>query len=60
MLFKHNKFLVAVYLRLSREDGDKTETDQWALENGYVSIVPVEMYDMTSYSTLELLKGIIK
>jgi 5'-nucleotidase len=43
-----------------REDGDKTETDQWALENGYVSIVPVEMYDMTSYSTLELLKGIIK
>ena len=43
-----------------REDGDRTETDQWALNNGYVSVVPVEMYDMTSYSTLELLKDIIK
>ncbi len=30
MLFKHNKFLVAVYLRLSREDGDKTESDSIA------------------------------
>ena len=27
MLFKQNKNLVAVYLRLSREDGDKTESD---------------------------------
>ena len=30
MLFKHKKFLVAVYLRLSREDGDKTESDSIA------------------------------
>ncbi len=30
MFFKHNKFLVAVYLRLSREDGDKTESDSIA------------------------------
>ncbi len=30
MLFKQNKNLVAVYLRLSREDGDKTESDSIA------------------------------
>ena len=43
-----------------REEGDRTQTDQWALDNGYVSVVPVEMYDMTSYSTLEILKDFIK
>ena len=30
MLFKQKKFSVAVYLRLSREDGDKTESDSIA------------------------------
>ena len=44
MLFKHNKFLVAVYLRLSREDGDKTESDSIAnqrqLIHNYLSSQP--------------------
>ena len=31
------------------------ETDQWALKNGYISIVPI-MYDMTSYSEIEEIK----
>lgn len=30
MLFNQKKFSVAVYLRLSREDGDKTESDSIA------------------------------
>lgn len=44
MFFKHNKFLVAVYLRLSREDGDKTESDsitnQRQLIHNYLSSQP--------------------
>ena len=31
------------------------ETDTWALDNGYVSIVPTS-YDMTAYDTLKLLR----
>lgn len=34
---------------------DATDTDMWALSNGYVSIVPVSV-DMTGYSYLETLK----
>ena len=44
MLFKQNKNLVAVYLRLSREDGDKTESDsivnQRQLIQNYLSSHP--------------------
>lgn len=44
MFFKHNKFLAAVYLRLSREDGDKTESDSIAnqrqLIQNYLSSQP--------------------
>lgn len=29
-----------------------TDTDEWALENGYISIVPVQ-FDLTAYSSLE-------
>ena len=32
-----------------------TDTDEWALANNYVSIVPVQ-YDLTNYSVLEKLK----
>lgn len=32
-----------------------TDTDFWALENGYASIVPVK-YDLTAYHTIESLK----
>ena len=32
------------------------ETDEWALDNGYVSVVPIS-FDMTSYSDLEEIKN---
>jgi 5'-nucleotidase len=35
-----------------------TDTDEWALANGYVSVVPVQV-DMTSYRHLEHLKKIL-
>lgn len=34
---------------------DGTDTDEWALENGYVSIVPVQ-FDLTAYTSLEDIK----
>lgn len=37
------------------QDNDK-ETDEWALDHGYVSLVPVS-YDMTSYSDLDKIKN---
>ena len=37
------------------QDNDK-ETDEWALENGFVSVVPIS-YDMTSYTDLEEIKN---
>ena len=44
MFFKHTKFMVAIYLRLSREDGDKTESDsianQRTLIQNYLSTQP--------------------
>lgn len=35
---------------------DATDTDEWALENNYISIVPLQI-DMTSYSTIDQLKN---
>lgn len=35
---------------------EATDTDEWALANGYVSIVPISA-DMTAYSYIEKLKG---
>jgi 5'-nucleotidase len=36
---------------------DKGEdSDEWALENGYISIVPVK-FDMTDHENIELLKN---
>ena len=37
------------------QDNDK-ETDEWALDNGFVSVVPIS-YDMTSYADLEEIKN---
>jgi 5'-nucleotidase len=36
-------------------DKDKTDTDVWALQNGYVSVVPSH-HDLTQYSSIENLK----
>ncbi|MDR1416680.1 MAG: 5'/3'-nucleotidase SurE [Prevotellaceae bacterium] len=41
--------------RYSNNEPDATDTDEWALSNGYVSVVPVQP-DMTSYKELERLK----
>jgi 5'-nucleotidase len=39
------------------ENDDKGEdTDQWALDNNYVAVVPVH-YDLTAYNKLELIKS---
>jgi 5'-nucleotidase len=39
------------------ENDDKGEdTDQWALENNYISVVPVQ-YDLTAHKAIDLLKG---
>jgi 5'-nucleotidase len=35
------------------------DTDVWALENGYVSVVP-SMHDLTNYQALETLAGLIQ
>jgi len=37
------------------EEPNASDTDEWALKNNYVAIVPLHT-DLTSYSTLELLK----
>lgn len=37
---------------------DAQDTDEWALANGYVSVVPVQV-DMTGYHQIEALKGIL-
>lgn len=48
------------YYWLSGEfsNGDPgSDTDVWALENGYISIVP-SMHDLTNYPAIEILKGL--
>ncbi|NOU47624.1 MAG: 5'/3'-nucleotidase SurE [Bacteroidales bacterium] len=40
--------------KFENDDHDE-ETDQWALENNYVSIVPVQ-YDMTAYQAIDLVE----
>lgn len=42
---------------LSKEP-EATDTDEWALANGYVSVVPVQV-DLTAYDKLEPLKNIL-
>lgn len=38
------------------EKGEVADTDEWALANNYVSIVPVEMSDLTDYKQLDLMR----
>ncbi len=40
----------------SNSEPEATDTDVWALENGYVSLVPISA-DMTAYNYLDKLKG---
>ena len=40
---------------VNRENGNDTDTDVWALENNYVSVVPVQ-YDLTAHNALAELK----
>ena len=37
---------------------EASDSDEWALANGYVSVVPVQV-DMTDYSKIEHLKTIL-
>ncbi len=46
-------WMKGVYARIGNGD----DTDQWAVENGYVAVVPVQ-YDFTAFRALESLKGI--
>jgi len=39
-----------------KNNENKNDTDEWALENGYVSIVPTQI-DLTSYNTIALIKN---
>ncbi|NMC37780.1 MAG: 5'/3'-nucleotidase SurE [Bacteroidales bacterium] len=39
----------------NNHEPDATDTDEWALSNGYVSVVPVSV-DMTAYSFIDSLK----
>lgn len=39
----------------NNHEPDATDTDEWALSNGYVSVVPVSV-DMTAYSYIDRLK----
>lgn len=41
--------------RLINNDTKKNDTDIWAVQNNYVSVVPVQ-YDLTGYSAIEALK----
>jgi len=38
-------------------DDQGSDTDVWALENGYISVVP-SMHDLTNYPAIEILKGL--
>ena len=41
--------------RFINHEPESTDTDEWAMKNGYVSVVPVTT-DMTAYSYLSELK----
>lgn len=50
----HNYYWLTGEFRLE-EDGDASDTDIWALDNNYVSVVP-SMSDLTEYRALESMK----
>jgi 5'-nucleotidase len=45
--------------RFINNEPESTDTDEWALSNGYASVVPIQP-DMTSYKELERLKQLLK
>ncbi|WP_341658556.1 5'/3'-nucleotidase SurE [Blattabacterium cuenoti] len=45
-------WLVGEFLNLD----EKVDTDEWALKNGYISIVPIQ-FDLTNYTILNFLKS---
>jgi 5'-nucleotidase len=45
-------WMTGVYAQI----GNGEDTDQWAVENNYIAVVPVQ-FDMTSYTALELLRN---
>ncbi len=45
-------WMTGVYAQI----GNGEDTDQWAVENNYIAVVPVQ-FDMTSYAALELLRN---
>lgn len=45
-------WLVGNFVNFDKED----DTDEWALNNGYISIVPIQ-FDFTNYSILNILKS---
>lgn len=51
---KHYYWLTGEFINAEKQNND---TDEWALENGYVSIVPVKV-DMTAYEYMDELKKI--
>lgn len=51
----HNKEIYWLTGRFDNEDPNDTNTDEWALGNGYVSVVPSKI-DMTSHETVHHMK----
>ncbi|WP_185849930.1 5'/3'-nucleotidase SurE [Blattabacterium cuenoti] len=45
-------WLVGDFVNFDKE----SDTDEWALKNGYVSVVPIK-FDLTDYSTLNILRS---
>jgi 5'-nucleotidase len=50
---QRNYYWLTGYLKNNENSED---TDEWALENGYVTIVPTQI-DLTSYNTISLIKN---
>ena len=61
--FRHEDPRGRAYFWLTGEfvnhESDATDTDEWALDNGYVSVVPVQT-DMTDYKQMSRLENVIK
>ena len=41
------------------QEPDATDTDEWALANGYISVVPVQV-DMTNYRQIDSVQKILE
>ena len=43
----------------NNHEPEAQDSDEWALANGYVSVVPIQM-DMTAHAQINGLKGVLK